>query len=108
MRDMFWPKILGLIVLIAAMIALVAYLGRPKLSVIPTEALAKGTAEQVVATNDHGQSVAEVRVDCITKWLAQHRDRKIVSICSVDCGTYGATSSFLVVYEEAKAKPEKE
>jgi uncharacterized protein YcfL len=56
-----------------------------------------GPNDTYSTTNDAGQHVESIKKDDLRTWLADHKKRKIVTMTSVDRGSEGATSEFIIV-----------
>lgn len=50
-------------------------------------------------SNNFGQRVTLVPYRELGNWVREHNNTKIVSLVSVNDGTYGHTTAFIVVYE---------
>lgn len=48
-----------------------------------------------------GQKMIHVSYDCFDQWIREHQEKiKVITITDVGDDIYGASSSFIVVYEE--------
>jgi uncharacterized protein (UPF0333 family) len=67
---------------------------------VPATTMAEQSIDQY--QNDAGQYVSIVMYEDFKGWLGVNKDKKIVSIASIDKSGQGLITAFVIVYEKAK------
>jgi hypothetical protein len=87
-----WVGLCTLLV-IAGILVLAYNEAQPDKTIIPAPMLVP------YITNNHGQRVESIPYQELGTWILRYNNAKIVSLVSVNDGTYGHTTAFIVVYE---------